>query len=294
MEEKVGFWASIPLWLQKTGLVLLFFIIYFVFVGSISFGGELALAKMLGISDTVFREQVKTDSTTMLLNYIINFIATILIIWLFWRFVLKKDFSSIGFKDNNWQKNLFLGLTTGILAISSLIFGFVKIQSLAFSPTDFINYLIIFILVSLSEEIMTRGLMLSTLMEGMNDYIALIIVSIIFGALHLLNDNVTTLSFINICIAGLFLGISYIHNKSLWFPIGLHFTWNFFQGPIYGYEVSGHKNVSVIEQTIHGNDTFTGGEFGFEGSIIALPIMIIAILCIHWYYWRESKKVELV
>lgn len=297
MIENTGFFTNTPIWLKKIGLVLLFFIIYLVFVGLISFGGEILLAKSFGISDTVFREQVNLDSTTMLFNYSINFLATVLVIWLFWRFAIKKSFPEIGFKDNKWLRNLILGMVSGIIAISigfliSLFFGFVKIQSLAFSPPDFTNYLIIFALVAISEELLTRGLMLSTLMDGMNDYIALLIVAVIFGALHLLNDNVTTLSFINICIAGLFLGISYIHNRSLWFPIGLHFTWNFFQGPVYGYEVSGHKNVSIIEQTIHGNDTFTGGEFGFEGSIIAIPIMIAAILAIHWYYFKENRVIE--
>lgn len=294
MIENTGFLASSPIWLKKIGLVLLFFIIYLIFVGLISFGGEIALAKAFGVSDSVFREQAKSDSTTMLFNYIVNFSATVLVIWLFWKFLIKKSFPEIGFQDQKWLKNLILGMICGIIAISlgfliSLFFGFVKIQSIAFSPPDFSNYLIIFILVAISEELMTRGLMLSTLMDGMNDYLALVIVAVIFGALHLLNDNVTTLSFINICIAGLFLGISYIHNRSLWFPIGLHFTWNFFQGPIYGYEVSGHKNVSIIEQTIHGNDTFTGGEFGFEGSLIAIPIMVAAILAIHLYYLKQSK-----
>ena len=50
--------------------------------------------------------------------------------------------------------------------------------------------------------------------------------------------------------------------------------------------------MSIIEQTIHGNDTFTGGEFGFEGSIIAIPIMIAAILAIHWYYFKENRVIE--
>jgi uncharacterized protein len=280
-----------PLWLKKIGLVLLFFIFYMVFAILISYGGELILANQFGVSDSVIREMAKNESNIMLLSMLFNFGATVLVIYLFWRFVIKKDFPEIGFNDNNWIKNLILGMLCGIIAISlgfiiCLIFGFVKVNSLAFSPPDFTNYFIIFAMVSISEEMMTRGLMLSTLMDGMNDYLALLLVAIIFGALHLFNDHVTTLSFINICIAGIFLGISYIHNRSLWFPIGLHFTWNFFQGPIYGYEVSGHKNVAIVSQTIHGNDTFTGGEFGFEGSIIAIPIMLVAILAIHIYYSR--------
>lgn len=293
MAENSGFLAAIPIWLKKIGIVILFFICYLIFVGGIIYGAEVILSKQLVVSDATFREMVKTDSKYMLLNMLFNFSATVLLIFFFWQFVIKKSFPEIGFIDNSWLKNLVMGMLCGVIAISSgfllcIMFGFVKVQSLAFSPPDFTNYILIFAMVAIAEELMTRGLMLSTLMDGMNDYLALLIVALIFGAMHLFNENVTTLSFINICVAGIFLGISYIHNRSLWFPIGLHFTWNFFQGPIFGYEVSGHKNISIVEQTIHGNDTFTGGEFGFEGSIIALPIMIVAILAIHLYYLRES------
>jgi uncharacterized protein len=292
--ENSSYSFNSPIWLKKIGLVILFFICYIVFVGLASYGGEFLLSTSLGIKDTVYRNLVNTDSHIMLYSYIINFAATVFVIYIFWKFVIKKNFPEIGFVDNNWLKNLIFGMICGVIAISCgflicLLFGFVKIEAIIFSPPDVSNYLIIFALVAISEELMTRGLMLSTLMDGMNDYLALLIVAIIFGALHLFNDNVTLLSFINICIAGLFLGISYIHNRSLWFPIGLHFTWNFFQGPVYGFEVSGHKNVSIIEQTIHGNDTFTGGEFGFEGSIIAIPIMIVAIIAIHIYFSRNTN-----
>lgn len=294
MAENSGFLAAIPIWLKKIGIVILFFICYLIFVGGIMYGAEVILSKQLVVSDATFREMVKTDSKYMLLNMFFNFSATVLLIFIFWQFVIKKSFPEIGFIDNSWLKNLVMGMLCGVIAISlgfllCIMFGFVKVQSLAFSPPDFTNYILIFAMVAIAEELMTRGLMLSTLMDGMNDYLALLIVALIFGAMHLFNENVTTLSFINICVAGIFLGISYIHNRSLWFPIGLHFTWNFFQGPIFGYEVSGHKNISIVEQTIHGNDTFTGGEFGFEGSIIALPIMIVAILAIHLYYLRESS-----
>ncbi len=294
MAENSGFLAAIPIWLKKIGIVILFFICYLIFVGGIIYGAEVILSKQLVVSDATFREMVKTDSKYMLLNMFFNFSATVLLIFIFWQFVIKKSFPEIGFIDNSWLKNLVMGMLCGVIAISlgfllCIMFGFVKVQSLAFSPPDFTNYILIFAMVAIAEELMTRGLMLSTLMDGMNDYLALLIVALIFGAMHLFNENVTTLSFINICVAGIFLGISYIHNRSLWFPIGLHFTWNFFQGPIFGYEVSGHKNISIVEQTIHGNDTFTGGEFGFEGSIIALPIMIVAILAIHLYYLRESS-----
>lgn len=138
---------------------------------------------------------------------------------------------------------------------------------------------------------MTRGLMLHTLMQGMNKYLALLIVSLIFGAMHLLNDNVTWLSFLSISLAGIFLGISYVHNLSLYFPIGLHFAWNFFQGAVYGFEVSGHQVHGLVSHTVSGPEVITGGPFGFEGSIIALPIIILASVAIHFWY-KTSEQIQ--
>ena len=104
----------------------------------------------------------------------------------------------------------------------------------------------------------------------------------------LLNDNITVLSFVNLVLAGFFLGISYIFTKSLWFPIGLHFTWNLFQGPVFGFEVSGHKIISIIKPILNGEQIYTGGEFGFEGSIFCVFIVVIGTFCIYKFYSKEN------
>jgi membrane protease YdiL (CAAX protease family) len=102
--------------------------------------------------------------------------------------------------------------------------------------------------------------------------------------MHLGNANVTILSFINILLAGILLGIYYIHKRNLWLPIALHFSWNFFQGPVYGFEVSGVDISGIIIQDLQGSDTLTGGPFGFEGSLFATLLMIVAILFLHYKY----------
>ena len=133
----------------------------------------------------------------------------------------------------------------------------------------------------LYEEIMVRGYMLNNFMSSMNKYFALIVTSFCFMIIHLMNANISIIGMINLFLAGLLLGIFYIHKTNLWFPIGMHLTWNFFQGPVFGYEVSGFHTQSIITQEIKGNPIITGGEFGFEGSILATVISIIMIVVIH-------------
>jgi hypothetical protein len=135
---------------------------------------------------------------------------------------------------------------------------------------------------------MVRGYILNNFFDSMDKYIALIISSLLFAAMHLANANITLLSVTNIFLAGILLGIYYVHKQNLWLPITLHFSWNFFQGPIFGFEVSGVDVRGAISQDIQGSDLVTGGQFGFEGSIIATLLMVLAIVILHYTY--QGKK----
>ena len=135
---------------------------------------------------------------------------------------------------------------------------------------------------------MLRGYILRSLMESMNRYLALGISSLIFMTVHLLNPNISFLGVVNLFLAGIVLGIYYVHKSNLWLPIGMHLTWNFFQGPIFGFEVSGIKSQSLIKQTVNGSDLITGGQFGFEASLLATVLIVVVILYLDKNY-REQK-----
>ena len=152
-----------------------------------------------------------------------------------------------------------------------------SVDGFSFPVGTLILYFLLFVVVSFHEEIMMRGYVLNNLMQSMNRYAALSISSVIFMSIHLLNPNVNFLSVVNLFLAGIVLGIYYIHKPNLWLPIGMHLTWNFFQGPIFGFEVSGIETKSIINQSVRGNEIITGGAFGFEGSILA-TILIITII----------------
>lgn len=167
-----------------------------------------------------------------------------------------------------------------------LLMGYLKVINIDFNPRVIFVTIILLFIASLLEEITFRGYLLNNLMESVNKYIALGITAIIFGGLHSLNPNFTYLGLINLILMGIFLGIYYIHVKNLWFPIFLHLSWNYFQGPIFGFSISG-KGQGIdffIEQELHGNPLITGGNFGFEGSIILTIIIIILILVLDYNY----------
>ena len=213
---------------------------------------------------------------------VIEFLSVMLCAWLFIRFIDRKPLKSIGLILKGYEKDLKLGLAlgAGLIAIGFLILfilGYLSVDGFSFPIGTVILYFLLFVVVSFHEEIMMRGYVLNNLMQSMNRYVALSISSVIFMSIHLLNPNVNFLSVVNLFLAGIVLGIYYIHKPNLWLPIGMHLTWNFFQGPIFGFEVSGIETKSIINQSVRGNEIITGGAFGFEGSILA-TILIITII----------------
>ncbi len=73
----------------------------------------------------------------------------------------------------------------------------------------------------------------------MNKWVALLITSVLFALFHEANPDVSVFAIINILFAGILIGLNYIFTKNLWFGICFHFAWDYFQGPVLGYEVSG-------------------------------------------------------
>jgi uncharacterized protein len=173
---------------------------------------------------------------------------------------------------------------------------------LSINPVSFIIIpLTVAFTVAIFEEILIRGIIFRIIEEKLGSYIALIISAIIFGGLHLLNPNSSLISAICVAIEGGFLlGAAYIYSRSLWFPIAIHFAWNFMQSGIFGAITSGNeKTNSLLTTQITGTKIITGGEFGPEGTIQAIIFCLIATLILIYSnitngklinpYWEKQK-----
>jgi len=155
------------------------------------------------------------------------------------------------------------------------------------------------------EEVFFRGIIFRVTEEKLGSYLALLISALIFGALHLANPNSSLIVAVGLVIqAGLLLAAAYIYTRNLWFPIAIHFAWNFTQAGIFGAAVSGNAlGRSLLTSKIEGPSWITGGSFGPEGSIQAtlfclVPTVIILILSrrqkkmISPYWRKDNKQVE--
>lgn len=169
-------------------------------------------------------------------------------------------------------------LGMGLIAVGTvflLAIGSIEVVGTSFSPIHFIGTFIMFIGVAIGEETCFRGYILSNLMDSMNKYVALFVSAILFSVPHLINPHPSVMSFLGVLFAGLLLGAAFIYTRNLWFPIGIHLSWNFFQAMV-GFNVSGTENPSYLILKYPEYNIINGGEFGFESSLVCLVLLALA------------------
>ena len=226
----------------------------------------------------------------------IQLVSVLLAAWLIIHYWDELSFvDDMGYRWKYKGKDLLWGfiVAAAIYAVGfivSLIAGWISVEGVHFDFTFLLLQFLLYILVALMEESMMRGFVLGHMLDvGMNKFLALLISSFLFACLHLGNPGITNFALLNLTLAGVLLGVAYIYTRNLWFPIFLHLFWNFIQGPILGYEVSGTggKNT-LLKLGISDNTLMNGGDFGFEGSLPCTILMIVATGLI--IYWFETKK----
>ena len=251
-----------------------------------------------GVSETDINALNDMTINQHIIVQLFNVVALIIVICFFQKFLDNKSIKSLGFSFKNKNRDIIVGF---ILALSTIgggtlilkFFGYLKFSNIQVDiQTLFLNF-ILFTIVAFSEEIFMRGYILNNLLTSMNKYLALLISAVIFALFHLFNPNLSLIGIIDLFLAGILLGSTYIFTKNLWFPISFHLFWNFFQGPIFGYSVSGTEQKSLFVLEIIGNKIITVGEFGFEGSILCTIFTILSILLIMLYYTQFSTQVHI-
>ena len=235
----------------------------------------------------------RIDLNTMIVLEYSMIIFMAILLWLFMKFIDKQPLVQIGLQTKGRLKEFNYGILLGFIIMTTAFLFLLSINEIVFSNFSFsldkvLLSVILFVGVSIFEEVVFRGYLLKNLLESFNPFVALFISSIFFSLIHGSNPNVTTLGLCNIFLAGFFLGASYVFTKNLWFPIGLHFSWNFFQA-MFGFKVSGLDSYSIIEFTIPENNILNGGEFGFESSILSLLIILFSTILI-WKYYKSTVQ----
>ena len=146
---------------------------------------------------------------------------------------------------------------------------------------------VLFIVAALAEEAFARGYPLQTMSRAGLTGLGVVITSFAFAGLHFTNPNFSTgLPFLNLVIAGVWFAVAWIRTRSLWFPLGIHWAWNWALGSFFGLPVSGKALVqhSVFHGTDLGPAWLTGGDFGIEGGIACTITLILSTI----FIWRTK------
>lgn len=150
-----------------------------------------------------------------------------------------------------------------------------------------------FIAVGVYEELLFRGYQLVNLAEALPLQWALLIVALIFSLAHSGNPGANPMSALGIFLAAYLLAYAWLRTGQLWLPIGFHIGWNFFQGPIFGFPVSGLESYQLLQHQVSGPTWITGGRFGPEAGLIGFLAMAIGAGMI-WWYTQERRGPSIV
>jgi hypothetical protein len=283
-----------------------------VVLGAMAAGGGLSAEQL---SDPQALQQLLTqDPRLMLVLQLSTGVSIILSVWIAGRFLDRRPFADLGFRLNrSWWGDLGFGLVQGavlmlLIFLVELAAGWITITDTLATRQPEANFvlailppLVTFLAVGFYEELFSRGYQLQNLAEGLNwgvigprgaILIATALSSAVFGFLHAMNPNATPISTLYLVIAGFHLATGYLLTGELAIPIGQHITWNFFQGNVFGFPVSGtdFRSATFIRIEQGGPALWTGGPFGPEAGFIGLAAMIVGILwTVAWVRWRRGE-----
>ncbi|WP_242850757.1 CPBP family intramembrane glutamic endopeptidase [Clostridium massiliodielmoense] len=241
---------------------------------------------------------LNTEAGTLYLK-IIESIGIFLTLTLLLRLFDNKSIKEIKFfQGSNRVKNMLIGLGLGALSITliflTLIWSgqIITENSLKYPRIDYNVFLgiIVFILVAINEEVLCRGYILNMLDIKHKPLRASIVSSCLFSIMHILNPNVKVMGLVNIFLIGMLFSYMYIKTNNLWMSIGHHTTWNYFQGNVFGFSVSGQNQFYPIYPIKYINkNIITGGKFGPEAGILATLIIGINFVIV-WEYINCKKQ----
>jgi membrane protease YdiL (CAAX protease family) len=194
----------------------------------------------------------------------------------------------------HWLRDFVFGSTVGLVSLAiataiataggglrftisgSAALGQV-LQTLVFSGA-------LFILAALAEEALFRGYPLQTLSRANLAWLGIFLTSVPFAAVHLRNPNVAAgFTFINTALAGVWLAVAYLRTRTLWFPLGVHWAWNWALGSLFGLPVSGMTELAphpLMRGTDLGPAWLTGGSYGIEGGLACTITLLISTIII--------------
>lgn len=241
----------------------------------------------------------KDKNYSMVIYHVIDLFSCILAIFIIIKKFYKKNLRDIGMVPlKNHCSELIFGLIFGAISMSVIFFILLFTENITIekglsSPSiSYYTYtgIAVFIAVGIKEELLCRGYLMNLLNDMNRPWLSIILSSVIFSLLHIFNPNVEPLGLLNIILVGILFGYMYLRSRNLWMPIGYHITWNYFQGNVFGFPVSGTDPQGIYSICNIKDNLLTGGKFGPEGGILATAVILISFFVIYKLPLSKAKN----
>lgn len=221
-------------------------------------------------------------------------VATVLSVWIMRRWFDGPALLDLGLRRRpGWVADTLIGLALGpvmflAILLVLLLFGWAGAAAGNIGPSSLLVALATFTLVAISEEIFARGWVFQVLERGRGTRAAVLGSAGIFAVLHGFNPGFGWAALVGLFLAGLLFAQAYLVTRQLWLPIALHLSWNFSQGPIFGFPVSGLPGEGLLTVRTSGPAVVTGGSFGPEAGLVLLVGIALAAACLYVLGRRRS------
>lgn len=205
-------------------------------------------------------------------------------------------------RDEYWWRDALLGIVIGAamiaLAVAAMIAFHASIRfdfHLTRHSTELaIVELFVLLTGAMTEELMFRGYPFQRLLEAVGPARAILLLSFLFGTVHLDNPHATRWAFINTIAVGVLFAIAYLKTRALWLPWGIHFGWNTALGMGFGLPVSGLNDFSVVVRaTAKGPLWVTGGDYGLEASAVGTVVIALGLVLVSLLRMRPEAEARL-
>lgn len=242
--------------------------------------------------DTYLRLATEAASTSMpqwftVLTLFSTFLPAAVVI-LYCRKLEKRSFSTMGLTRRTALPEYLIGLGVGLLLFVivlglNFLTGGIRFGGVVFRASalpllllTFLGYLI----QGASEEILCRGYFCVSVSRWMPLWVGVLVNSIAFSLMHLLNSGITPLALLNLFLFGVFMSLYMIRCGNLWGACAIHSMWNFAQGNLFGLQVSGIPSKNSVFAIIQTADhaLWNGGSFGPEGGLCVTAVLAVGIL----------------
>ncbi|MGN0141755.1 MAG: CPBP family intramembrane glutamic endopeptidase [Roseburia sp.] len=245
---------------------------------------EAAIAQDMEAATAAAAQLASSDLYTILMLF--SNLGLILVVWLFCRLLQKRRMTSLGFRKPGLVREYVCGLGAGFAAFSAavllcVITGAVRLEGLSatFSAGIFLLFVVGYMIQGMAEEVLCRGYFMVSVARRYPMALAVFANALFFAALHLLNNGISVLAFINLTLFGVFASVYFVKRGNIWGIGAFHSVWNLVQGNFYGIRVSGMETECSIfsSQMVSGKELWNGGAFGLEGGLAVTIVLLVGI-----------------